>query len=232
MKIGTMDKPVRTYSGGADSGNGLGSGGKRPGGTNPGDEGSAGLEDDDIVRDKSRILTLFLLLVVLMTFGGLIGAYVVIATNNVLEWRPFQLPLPVWISTALIIVSSFTYHLAQDAVHRRDTDASRRYFVLTSAMGGMFIASQLLAWLELVNRGLYVYGNPYAGFFYLFTAIHAVHVLGGIVALGAVTLRTWHSTLDLDEVEYRKGLATSVGWYWHFMGALWLVLFVMLGYFK
>lgn len=232
MKTGTLDRPVRTYSGGADSGSGPGTGGKRPGGPYPGDEGSAGLDEDDIVRDKSRILTLFLLLVVLMTFGGLIGAYVVIATNNVLEWRPFQLPLPVWISTALIIVSSITYHFAQDAVYRRDTDASRRFFVLTSGLGGMFIASQLLAWFELVNRGLYVYGNPYAGFFYLFTAIHAVHVLGGIVALGAVTLRTWHSTLDLDEVEYRKGLATSVGWYWHFMGALWLVLFVMLGYFK
>ena len=55
----------------------------------------------------------------------------------------------------------------------------------------MFVSSQILAWLELVSRGLYVAGNPYVGFFYIFTAVHAVHVIGGICALGYILLRTW-----------------------------------------
>lgn len=233
MKTGTIDKPPRILDTPKSNGDGIGSGGKGPWPPNGNGREFIDIDDEEGVnRDKSRILTLFLLLVVLMTFGGLIGAYIVISTNNVLEWRPFELPLPVWISTALIIVSSFTYHFGQTAVHRQDTAASRRFFVITSVLGGMFIASQLLAWLALVNRGLYVYGNPYAGFFYVLTAVHAVHVLGGIVALGAITLRTWNPTRNDDELIYRKALATSVGWYWHFMGGLWLILFVLLGYWK
>lgn len=189
-------------------------------------------DNENAFRDKSKIITLFLLLVVLMTFGGLIGAYVVIATNDVLEWQPFSLPVPVWISTALIIASSVTYEFAKRGVIASNTAATRRYMIATSALGGMFISSQLMAWLVLVNRGFYLSGNPYSGFFYILTAIHAVHVLGGIIALGTITLRTWNATADLDEYFYRKALAISVGMYWHFMGLLWIALFLLLGFWK
>lgn len=206
--------------------------------TGPGKNGPNGTDPlDDIetgvaFRDKSKILTVFLLLVVLMTFGGLIGAYVVIATNDVVEWRPFDLPLAVWVSTFLIILSSVTYEFAKASVNKADTDRTRRYLVITSALGGMFIASQLMAWLVLVREGFYLSGNPYAGFFYILTAIHAIHVLGGVIALGAITLRSWNSTVDPDEHGYRVALAISVGMYWHFMGALWIVLFLLLGFWK
>jgi cytochrome c oxidase subunit 3 len=183
-------------------------------------------------QDKSKIVTWFLLLVVLMTFGGLIGAYVVISTNNVAEWKPFNLPVPVFISTGLIIVSSFVYDIAKRAINRNDEKRTRLFLVLTTVLGAAFISSQILAWLALVNRGLYMQGNPYAGFFYILTGIHAVHVLGGIVALGAILLRSWNYTEYGPELEYRRNLARSVGWYWHFMGILWIVLFLLLGFWK
>jgi cytochrome c oxidase subunit 3 len=182
--------------------------------------------------DKSKIVTWFLLLVVLMTFGGMIGAYIVIATNGAAEWRPFDLPIQVWISTALILVSSVTYHLAQKALFADQFDRSRKLLIVTTGLGAAFISSQILVWLALVNRGFYLRGNPYAGFFYILTAVHAIHVAGGIVALGTILLRTWHETGSSDEATYRRNLARSVGWYWHFMGALWIVLFVLLGFWK
>jgi cytochrome c oxidase subunit 3 len=183
-------------------------------------------------QDKSKIVTLFLLLVVLMTFGGLIGAYIVISTNNVAEWQPFNLPVPVFISTALIIISSFVYDIGKRAINRNDDKRARQFLVLTTVLGAAFISSQILAWLALVNKGLYLQGNPYAGFFYILTGIHAVHVLGGIVALGAILLRSWNYTEYWPELEYRRNLARSVGWYWHFMGVLWIVLFLLLGFWK
>ena len=64
-------------------------------------------DEDDERPDKAKVITWFVLLVVLMTFGGLLGAYIVIATNNVLEWKPFDLPIPIWISTLMIVLSSF-----------------------------------------------------------------------------------------------------------------------------
>ncbi len=214
-----------------------GSGGKG-GGKNPGGSGSDGPDDDartdvqPFVPEKSRILTAFLLLVVMMTFGGLMSAYVVIATNNAAEWRPFDLPVQVWISTALIFFSSIVYHLGKKAVDRNDQPSAKKWFVATTVFGAAFISSQLLAWLALAARGLYMQGNPYAGFFYILTAVHAVHVLGGIAALGSILLRTWNPTNHGPELAKRQTIAEVVGWYWHFMGVLWVALFVLLGFWK
>lgn len=204
-----------------------------PGGYRPGREPEEfSGEFDDIPRDKSKILTWFLLLVVLMTFGGLIGAYVVIATNNVLEWRPFDLPLAVWVSTAIIIISSITYHYSKYFIDKERYEESRKWLLITTVLGAFFISSQLIAWLALVSKGLYMAGNPYAGFFYILTGVHALHVLGGVVALGAILLRSWNDTSKPKEIEYRSNLARSVGLYWHFMGALWIVIFILLGFWK
>ena len=74
-------------------------------------------------------------------------------------------------------------------------------------------------------------GNPYAGFFYILTAVHAVHVLGGISSLGYIILRTWNKALSEREIVKRKNDAVSVGWYWHTMDGLWLVLLFLLGFY-
>lgn len=241
MDVGTLDiiedqtEPVKKRTSRTGGSNTPGGGG----GDDPGGGDSGKQPKDNIFPDTerfkpgiSRIFTGFLLLVVLMTFGGLIAAYIVIATNNVAEWRPFDLPVQVWISTVIILMSSVAYHLGKTAVDRNDTPSAKKWLVITTVFGAAFISSQILAWFALVARGLYMAGNPYAGFFYIMTAVHAVHVLGGITALGAVLLRSWYSTERLDEIERRKTVAHVVGWYWHFMGVIWIVLFVLLGFWK
>jgi cytochrome c oxidase subunit 3 len=213
--------------GGGDNGGGPSGGG----GGGPQDPGSEE-HTEKSAPNKSKVVTWFLLLVVTMTFGGLIGAYVVVFTNNVAEWHPFALPIQVWISTAIIIISSVTYHIAQRAIEANDHAKLRRYLIVTTALGAAFISSQILAWMALVGRGLYMSGNPYAGFFYILTGIHAAHVLGGVIALGAIILRTATPTEYEPELEYRRNLSRSVGWYWHFMGLVWIVLFFLLGFWK
>jgi cytochrome c oxidase subunit 3 len=223
-----------------------GGGSNRPGGGNngggPDDSGGAGGGGfnrdpnpepiESSVPDKAKVVTWFLLIVVMMTFGGLMGAYVVVATNGVAEWRPFDLPIQVWFSTALIIASSFTYHIAQTAIFSNEHQKQRRFLVITTILGAAFISSQIIVWVGLVSRGYYMSGNPYAGLFYIITGIHAAHVLGGVIALGAIILRTGAQTEHGPELEYRRNLARAVGWYWHFIGILWLLLFVMLGFWK
>lgn len=183
--------------------------------------------------NKSRIMMGFLLLVVLMTFGGLIAAYVVISTNKAAEWQPFaNLPFQVWISTAIILASSFSYHIAKNSLLEDKAEKAKKWFLITTVLGGFFISSQLLVWLALYNDGQYMTGNPYAGFFYIMTAVHAVHVLGGIASLGYIILRTWNTANSEREVEKRKNDAVSVGWYWHTMDGLWLILLFLLGFYK
>ena len=214
---------------------GNGGNGKNGGGGGGGDNNKPnhGFEDLDQPRtNKARILTGFLLIVVLMTFIGLIGAYIVISTNKALEWKPFSLPIQVWISTVLILASSLAYHISKKALDESKQERAKKWLLATTVLGATFISSQILAWLALVNRGVYVQSNPYAGFFYILTAVHAVHVFGGICALGSIVLRTWENTFDDDELKERQNLSNVVGWYWHTMDALWIVLFLLLGFWK
>jgi len=178
------------------------------------------------------VLTGFLLVIVMMTFGGLISAYVVIATNGAAEWHPFSLPIQVWISTVLLLASSGTYHFGWKRLDNGDRAAAKNWFIATTALGAAFISSQLLTWLELRSRGFYLSGNPYAGFFYILTGVHAVHVIGGMIALASVLLRVWYPTSNENSILKRRSIAEVVGWYWHFMDGVWLVLFVLLGFWK
>lgn len=240
MEIGTAKTEIkakkklrkRSNLGGLSGGN---SGGNNDnGGNNGGNDGFDNPQTESYEKSfgKSKIFTWFLLICVLMMFGGLIGAYVVVSTNGVLEWKPFNLPFQVYISTLLILTSSFTYTVAQKAIKFNEYQKTKNWLLATTVFGAMFISSQILAWLALVNRGFYVQSNPYAAFFYIMTALHAVHVVGGIIALGYVVLRSWHKTESEKELEKRREISGAVGWYWHFMGGLWLVLLFLLGFWK
>jgi len=243
MKVGTLETAVeekeRKRRASLSSGLGSGGGNKNRGGGGGNDGGNDDPRKHDYIEEaepnssnKFRIAMWFLLLVVLMTFGGLISAYIVISTNGVMEWQPFALPVQVWVSTGLILASSVTYTIAQKALNAANQQKAKTWFLATTIFGGMFIASQLLAWFELVRRGVYVQSNPYAGFFYILTAVHAVHVIGGIIALGFIVLRTWEKTSSDEELTKRQQVSNAVAWYWHFMDGLWLVLLLLLGFWK
>ena len=242
MKVGTAqthakpDKKLKKrprlsgLGGGASNGGNDGGGG----GNNGGDDSfhNPPTEAYEKSFSKSKIFTWFLLIVVLMTFGGLIGAYIVISTNGVLEWRPFNLPLQVYFSTAIILISSLTYTIAQRGIKFNEHQKGKNWLLATTVLGAMFVSSQILAWFALVNRGFYMQSNPYAAFFYIMTALHAVHVIGGIIALGYIVLRSWQPSEVESEIEKRREISGAVGWYWHFMGGLWLVLLFLLGFWK
>ena len=245
MKVGTVEtieekekkrKIHSSLSSGFGSNGGNKNGGGGSGGSNGGDNNNRSNdsfeEAETYSSNKFRIATWFLLLVVLMTFGGLISAYIVISTNGVMEWKPFDLPIQVWISTNLILASSITYTISQKALSLDNQQKAKNWLLATTVFGGMFIGSQIMAWLELVRRGIYVQSNPYAGFFYILTSVHALHVVVGISALGYILLRIWEPTSDEEELTKRKQVSNTVGWFWHFMDALWIVLVLLLGFWK
>lgn len=244
MKTGTIEtiseseekrkRPVRLSEGVGTSGGNNG-GGDDGGGGNGGDNKNPKKQEFEETEqpsgNKARIFTVFLLLTVLMTFGGLIAAYVVVSSNGVLEWKPFAMPIQVWISTAIILASSFAYHIANSAIKQEKQDKAKKWLLVTTVLGGIFIGSQMILWLALYQY-YYVQKNPYVGFFYILTAVHAVHVLGGICALGSIVLRSWIPTKSIEELERRQNLSNVVGWYWHTMDGLWLILVLLLGFWK
>lgn len=219
-------------SGAGGNGNNRRGGGGGGGGGDRRDNSNQ-MQEEQFIPSKYRLLMWFLLLVILMTFIGLIGAYVFISINKSAEWQPFEnLPFAVYVSTILILASSVSYELARVAIDGENQSAFRRWLVVTAGLGAMFIASQMLSWVTLVGRGVYLASNPYAGFYYVLTAAHAFHLIGGIGALGYLILRAWRPTRDPERIFKRQTAASVIGLYWHSMDGLWIVLFVLLAFWK
>ena len=95
--------------------------------------------------------------------------------------------------------------------------------MLTTALGVSFLIGQVVAWRQLAQQGIYLASNPASSFFYIFTGAHALHLLGGIAALGYVARK------NFSEVNVSRSVAAEVtSYYWHFLDALWLFLLALL----
>ncbi len=133
-------------------------------------------------------------------------------------WAPIPLPHTLWLSTALILLSSATFEIARRLFRRGQWRTASPFLLATACLGVGFLASQLTAWRELVRHGAYMAQNPHSSFFYLFTGLHAAHLIGGLVAMFIVVLGKSKRRETIDVVAY----------YWHFLGVLWIALFAVL----
>jgi cytochrome c oxidase subunit III len=138
------------------------------------------------------------------------------------DWRPIQLPEILYANTVVLVLSSFALQLAR--IHADDARRFARYVGATLALGLAFVAGQLIAWRQLLSEGVYVASNPGSALFYTMTAAHAVHLLGGIIALLWLVSRARNL-----RTTGKLGLAAEVvGIYWHFMDGLWVFLMGLL----
>ena len=168
---------------------------------------------------------------ILMMFTALTSAYIV-RSGSASDWQPLKMPRILLLSSALILISSGTLETARRKLKDAAVSLHRRWLLVTVLLGLGFLASQLIAWQQLVRQGVYVSSNPHSSFFYLLTATHGVHLLGGLVALVYLSLRTRPTEANELAVVKRQGAADAVTIYWHFMDVLWLYLFVLLFFWR
>jgi cytochrome c oxidase subunit 3 len=142
------------------------------------------------------------------------------------------MPKILLLSTALIIASSGTLELARRKLKEAFEDKYKVWLLLTTALGAAFVVSQLLAWRQLVRQGVYVATNPHSSFFYLLTATHGIHLMGGLIALVYLLLRTRRLDTGERALANRSAVADAVSLYWHFMDGLWIYLFLLLFFWR
>ena len=206
-----------------------------PGGNGyPKNGGSRNGHGGDSMRfspDRYRIGVWVAIGSILMLFVALTSSYIVrSASSN--DWQPIAMPKVLWLSTALILISSITMEVSRRSLKQQRDAGYGRWLLITVALGLAFLASQLLAWRQLVRQGVYLASNPYNSFFYLFTAAHGLHLLGGILALGYLSLRTTKKRSTVEGELRRVGAADAATIYWHFMDGLWVALFMLLFFWK
>ncbi|MEN3002418.1 MAG: cytochrome c oxidase subunit 3 [Armatimonadota bacterium] len=163
-------------------------------------------------------MRLFLIAITMM-FGALAMVYLLRLPAR--ADFPFELPRISWLSTAVILISSLSMQYALVAARRGRLRGLRNGLALTFALGGLFLMLQVMSWLAL-QQG--VAANIFSGLFYLFTGLHGLHLLGGLVFLAYLlygALRNAYHPNNLLPVEMGA-------LYWHFLGALWVALFALM----
>jgi cytochrome c oxidase subunit 3 len=163
---------------------------------------------------------------VTMSFAAFTSALIV-RQGAATDWKHLVLPPILYFNTLVLIASSITLEVARRRLGaymtgpRDQAVAPAGWLYVTLCLGLLFVAGQYVAWLQLRAQGLFLATNPNSSFFYVLTGIHAVHVSGGLGGLARVIRRLHQSIL-------RKSTLDATSHYWHFMGALWVYLLLLL----
>jgi len=185
---------------------------------------------------------------IVMLFVAFTSAYIVRQglptfdphTNTVVhDWIPVPLPTLLFlVNTCVLLLSSVTLEWARRQLARQvtlepvqsipgvslGTERKFPWLALTIVLGLCFLTGQWLAWRDLASRGFYVATGPSSSFVYLLTGAHAVHLLGGILALLAAG-----AAVVLNRPLASRWIVVDVtAWYWHFMALLWIYILALL----
>ncbi len=137
------------------------------------------------------------------------------------DWRPLPTPPLLWVNSAMLAASSVSLQWASVAARRGRTDSMRTGMLVAAACALGFLLGQLVAWRELNAIGYFLATNPANSFFYMLTAVHGLHLFGGLVALGRTGEKVWRG----DDVRLSVELCAI---YWHFLLVVWFILFGLL----
>jgi cytochrome c oxidase subunit 3 len=143
---------------------------------------------------------------------------------SMVDWRALPVPKLLWFNTGVLITSSIALQWAYMAARRNDMDGVIIGLLAGAASAVIFLVGQLLAWQQLKVAGYFVASNPANSFFYLITAMHGMHLMGGLVALGRTTAKVWRGA-KMIQVRLSVELCAI---YWHFLLLVWLVLLGLL----
>ena len=158
-----------------------------------------------------------------MLFAALTSAYVV--RRGLGNWEVFDLPDIFYISTVIIILSSITMHVAYYKAKHDEFASLKRSLFVTIVLGLSFIVTQLYGFSALVKNNIYfAFSNPSNSFVYVLTGLHAIHIVLSISFVVAISILSYHDKVHSQNLNAIQMCTT----FWHFLGALWIYLFIFM----
>ena len=197
------------------------------------EQGVVSGSQDSLTSSAPKVGLWVFLAMVTSLFLVFVGAYIMRKDHGhgggMHAWMPVDEPSVLWLNTALLVLASVAMQHARGRITANDIVAARRSFAAAGVLTLLFLAGQVSAWMSLSASGLYTVETPAYSFFILLTAVHGLHLVGGLVVLGRAARRMWRA--DTSNAVVVSRLATSVQLcttYWHFLLLVWLGLFWLL----
>ena len=138
------------------------------------------------------------------------------------DWRNMPEPWLLWFNTGILVISSIVFHQATKYAEKEIFDKTKNCLYFIGFLAYSFLIGQLIVWYQLMGTGYYATSNVANAFFYLFTTIHGLHIIGGIYFWGKTTSKFIKRSLKKEDI---NNLIDICAVYWHFLLAVWLVLF-------
>ena len=138
------------------------------------------------------------------------------------DWKSLNEPWLLWINTIILIFTSFVFHKAKVLSEKNDFEKTKSTLLLVGFLSFAFITGQLLVWQHFISIGQYVSTNPANAFFYLLTALHGLHLLGGLFFWGRATTKLFADNFNVIKTKQAIELCAI---YWHFLLIVWFILF-------
>ena len=138
------------------------------------------------------------------------------------DWKSLSEPWLLWINTITLILTSFVFHRTKVLADSNELEKAKNNLFVIGFLTFSFITGQLLVWQYFVNLGQYASTNPANAFFYVLTALHGLHVLGGLYFWAKITTQLIKKNYNISKVKHAIELCAI---YWHFLLIVWLVLF-------
>src|SRR5450631_241201 len=157
---------------------------------------------------------------IIMMFAGLTSAYIVKREQP--GWTSYTTPIAFYYSTTILLISSMTIFLAAKSFRERRMIRYRKLVLATAVLGLVFMLLQWLGFRHLWETGITFHGSGAGQFLYIIAGLHAVHVLGGVIALFTLWLRARNTRIR----SYNMVPVDVVSTYWHFVDLLWIYLFI------
>ncbi len=187
---------------------------------------------DPIAREKeltsmSNVTVLVILAIVTMTFGAIIGVFFYRSAAPKF-WGHLQVPTILWLTTGLLILSSITFERARQQLSLGNQEGFHFLISWTLTLAAAFVVGQVLGWFQFIHTGVVLAKNPHSWFIFLFSGIHAVHVIAGMIGVTYLYLRTREAASGPKFQMQTRVAAKGVSLCWHYLGFLWIVMFALL----
>ena len=139
------------------------------------------------------------------------------------DWQKMPEPFLLWFNTLILFISSAVFISTQIAAKNNQFEKVKQKLLIIGYLALAFLLGQLLVWLQLINLGYYVSTNPANAYFYVFTALHGLHLIGGLIYWIITIRKVWiPSDIVIAKTKHTVELCAI---YWHFLLAVWVVLF-------
>jgi cytochrome c oxidase subunit 3 len=138
------------------------------------------------------------------------------------DWRSLSEPWLLWVNTIILILTSIVFHRTKILAQNNEFEKTKNNLLVVGFLSFAFITGQLLVWQYFVNLGQYASSNPANAFFYVLTALHGMHILGGLYFWAKATRQLFKNNYNIAKIKQNIELCAI---YWHFLLIVWFVLF-------